>query len=184
MDAWETLSSRVAYDNPWMRVYEDQAINPAGKQTMYGYVESKSDSVYVIPIDEAYNTYIIRLFRYPARQEAWECVAGRMDGDPAEIAAMRELLEETGLRAETVTKIGELHPASGISTFRSEVYIAQDLEKINDEVDVADGILAVMKLPLAEVRNKILAGEIQCSESIAAFLMVIAHLEQQGVIIK
>jgi len=185
MSDWKTLGSRIAYDNPWIRVHEDQAINPVGEQTMYGYVESKNDSVYVVPVDEDFNTYIIQLFRYPARRKCWECVAGRINnGESAEAAARRELLEETGLRTKTVTELGVIRPASGISTFRSIVYIAQDIEKITDKIDVADGIFKVQKLSLAKARSKILAGEIQCSESIAALLMTIAHLEQQAIIIK
>src|SRR6266542_5506246 len=97
---WQTKSSKIVYENPWMRVFEDQVIMPNGSDGMYGYVESKSDSVYVVPIDDEGYTYIVEQQRYTTKQLSWECVAGRNEGDDPETAAKRELLEETGIRAK------------------------------------------------------------------------------------
>lgn len=178
MSLWEKLSSRIAYENSWMRVHEDRVINPAGQEVIYGYCESKSPSVYVVPVDEAGNTYIVKQYRYTIGKESWECVAGRTDGEPAEAAAKRELLEEAGIEAEEIIKLGTVNIANGISTFQSTFCIAQGITKVTDELDKTDGILEAKKISLSDVRKKILAGEIQCSQSIAAFLMVIAYLEQ------
>jgi 8-oxo-dGTP pyrophosphatase MutT (NUDIX family) len=177
MAKWKTLSTRVAYENPFMLVHEDQAINPAGKQTVYGYVESKSDSVYVIPIDEEGSTYIIRQYRYPIKQEVWEFVAGRADNQQPENAAKRELLEETGLEADDITTVGDIYIADGITSFKSTICIARNLTKVTDRLGESDGILEVMRVSMDEVIKKILAGEIQCGPSIAAFFMVKAYLE-------
>jgi 8-oxo-dGTP pyrophosphatase MutT (NUDIX family) len=177
MANWKTLSSRIAYENPFMLVHEDQAINPAGKQTVYGYVESKGDSVYVIPVDEKGNTYIVRQYRYPLKQETWEFVAGRVDNEQPENAAKRELLEETGLEADDITTVGDIYIANGITNFKSTIYVARGLAKVTDQLDESDGILEVIQVSMDEVVKKILAGTIQCGPSIAAFFMVKAYLE-------
>jgi 8-oxo-dGTP pyrophosphatase MutT (NUDIX family) len=179
MADWKTLSTRVAYENPWMFVREDTAINPGGKEVIYGVIESKSDSVYIVPIDEAGNTYLTLQHRYPIDQDSWECVAGRTDGQPVEQAAKRELLEEAGLSADVITPIGEVQIANGIATFKSTFCIARGLKRTTDKLDEEDGILETKKLSLADVEAKILAGEITCAQSIAAFLMTKAYLEKE-----
>jgi 8-oxo-dGTP pyrophosphatase MutT (NUDIX family) len=177
MSTWKTLNSKIVYENKWMLVHEDEVINPAGTETLYGYVASKSDAVYVVPIDEDGDTYIVQQYRYPLKQVLWEAVAGRIDGDDVKTAALRELLEETGIKAETVTVLGDVYAATGISTFKCTICVARGLTKVTDELDETDGILAIEKVPFSEIPARILAGTIQCSQSITAFLMTKAYLE-------
>lgn len=177
MTDWKTLSSRIAYENPFMLVHEDQVINPAGKQTVYGYVESESDSVYVVPVDEEGKTYIVRQYRYPIKQEMWEFVAGRTDNQQPDNAAKRELLEETGLQADNITTVGDIYIADGMTSFKSTIRIAHNLTKVTDQLDESDGILEGMRVSMDEVIEKILTGGIQCGPSIAAFFMVKNYLE-------
>lgn len=180
MASWQTKSSKIVYENPWMLVHEDQVVMPNGKDGVYGYVESKSNSVIVVPIDEDSNTYIIQLQRYTKPQPTWETIAGRTDGENYEKAGARELLEEAGVHADTVALLSEVHMSSGMTTFKSGVCIASGLTKISDELDQADGIVKARKLPLLEVRDMILRGEITSGSTITAILLVIAHLEKKG----
>lgn len=179
MSLWKKLHSRIAYENPWIVLHEDRAINPAGNEVIYGYIESKSHGVYVVPLDKDNNTYIIRQFRYPIGRESWECVAGRTDGEPVEQATRRELLEEAGLKAQEIITLSDMDSLPSVSSLRVTLCIATDVTKISDQLDKTDGILEMKKVSLPEVRNMILAGEIQSAESIAAFLTTIAYLEAQ-----
>jgi 8-oxo-dGTP pyrophosphatase MutT (NUDIX family) len=177
---WKTLSTKVAYDNPWMFVREDKAINPGGKEVIYGVVESKSDSVYVVPVDDEGNTYIVLQYRYTLQRNEWECVAGRNDGEAPLIAAERELLEETGLEATNITIFGDIQASTGISTFHGTFCLARGITKVTEQLDETDGILEVKKVPLTEVPAMILRGEIKCSQSIAALFMAIAYLKDEA----
>lgn len=177
MSKWKTLASRTVYDNKFIRVLEDQVINPAGKETVYGMLETKNKSVYIVPVDEKNNTYIIQQYRYTIKKNTWECVAGWTDGEKIEIAAKRELLEETGLESNDIDVLGDIQIAIGVADIKGTVCLARGLTKMSDKLDEVDGILSIKKLPLSELRSKILLGEISCSQSIAAFLMAIAYLE-------
>lgn len=180
MSEWQTKSSKVVYENPWMIVHEDQVVMPNGKDGVYGYVESKSDSAIVVPVDDDNNTYIIQLQRYTKSEPTWETIAGRTDGESYEQAGARELLEEAGVHADTITLLREVHMSSGMTKFKSGICIATNLSKVSDQLDQADGIIRAHKLPILEVRDMILRGEITSGSTIAAILLVIAHLEQQG----
>src|SRR5919199_5976451 len=108
MSIWQTKSSKVVYENPWMIVKEDQIIMPNGKNGMYGYVGSTSNAVFVIPIDDDGNTYIVQQEHYPSRRIAWQFVGGRKDSEPPSVAAKRELFEETGIQADEITVLGQV----------------------------------------------------------------------------
>lgn len=178
MSTWQTTSSKTVYENPWITVSEDTVITPAGKDGLYGVVSSKSDAVFVVPVDTEGNTYIIEQEHYTTREMAWQCVAGRTDGEATETAAKRELLEEAGLQAETITVLSSARTASGVTTFRTTICLAMNLSKDMSKFD-AEEIANVKKLPLASARDMIVSGEIANTESIAALLLAITYLDEQ-----
>lgn len=179
MSDWQTKASKIVYDNPWLTVYEDQVVMPSGREGIYGYVESKSDSVYIVPVDDHGNTYIIKQEHYTTKQSSWQCAAGRINGDTIETAAKRELLEETGLQANTITILSNVRIAVGMTCFRGVLCLARHLTKVTNELDPDEGIV-VKKLPLTEVKDMIFAGEIINTESIAAFLMALTYLSEKS----
>lgn len=181
MSLWKTKSSKIVYENPWLRVREDEVIMPNGKNGSYGVVESKSDAVYVVPVDKEGNTYLIQQEHYTTRELAWQCVAGRTDGEPAEIAAKRELLEEAGLRAESISILSKAKVATGMTTFRGTICLAHDLIEDTSVLDKGEGISEIKKVPLKRVKEMIFNGEITTTECIAAFLLAITYLKEKEV---
>src|SRR3990172_8332587 len=61
-------------------------------------------AVVILPILDARRVVMIRNFRYTVEEELWELPAGTTEPNEASIeTARRELEEETGYRAETLT---------------------------------------------------------------------------------
>jgi 8-oxo-dGTP pyrophosphatase MutT (NUDIX family) len=177
--SWLTKSSKVVYENPWMVIHEDQVVQPNGKDGTYGVVSSKSDAVFVVPIDADGNTYIIRQEHYTTRQLDWQCVAGRTDGEMAEVAAKRELLEEAGLRAESITVLSSAKTAAGMTTFKSTLCLARNLQFDDSLLDKEEGITEIKKISLDTAKEMIFSGEIANTESIATLLLAITYLEKE-----
>lgn len=48
---WKTLHSRIAYENPWLRLREDRVLRPDGHEGIYSVVELRP-SVGIIAINE------------------------------------------------------------------------------------------------------------------------------------
>lgn len=179
MADWQKLGTKIVYKNQWITLYEDDVIDPAGNKTIYSHIAPTSDAVCVVALDENNNTYIVKLRRYVTGTTAWECPAGKIDGDSIENAAKRELLEETGVRADTIEIIGKIEVFSGTTSFRVSCCIASGLTKVSENLDQLDGIIEAKMLPLEEVCNMILKGDIVCSESITAFLMASKFIENK-----
>lgn len=178
MGQWQTHGSRVVYENPWITVREDAVTNPAGNKVVYGYYEIGGGGfTYIVPLDKERNTYLTRQFRYPLGEESWEYASGQTDHEDHLEAARRELVEETGLEANRVIKIGDLYSDSGISSGRGTVHLATGIRKITDTLDPVDGILEVRKLPFEEIGNMIVRGEIKCPHTISSFYMASRYLE-------
>ena len=180
MSSWQTKSSKIVYENPWMIVHEDQVVMPNGKDGLYGYVESKSDGVAIVPIDDDGYTYLIQLQRYTKSEPSWETPAGRTDGESYEEAGKRELLEETGLESSSIKLLSEVHMSSGMTTFKIGICVATGIKKISDNLDQADGIITTKKVTLQEARTMILSGEITSGSTITAILMTISYLEERS----
>lgn len=176
MSRWQTTSSKIVYENPWIKVHEDTTITPDGKDGLYGWVESKSPAVFVVPVDDDGYTYIINQERYTRKKFSWESVAGRTDGEPYDVAAKRELLEETGVKAGKITVLTEIEIANGVTSFKGAICLAQDLQQTDSAIDAAEGISEVRKLPLTEVVDMIMRGEIVDSQTIAATFMAAEYL--------
>src|SRR6202012_5356751 len=78
----------------------DEVIEPAGVRATRDMV-AHSGSVVVMPVLDDGKIVLIRQYRHAARQYLWELVAGRIDaGENIKKAAVRELIEDTGLRAK------------------------------------------------------------------------------------
>lgn len=180
MSDWKTLSTRIAYENPYTYVEESEVINPAGEKTVYGVMKSKADGVYIVPVDNEGNTYLTRQYRYTTKLISWEVASGRVDEGDFEAAAKRELHEETGIWAEAFTDLGTITPANGICSFNEKIFLAEDLTVTDDELDPVDGILEKKKLPLEEAISMVMNGGINCPQTIAALFMAKEFLHQRA----
>jgi ADP-ribose pyrophosphatase len=78
---WKTLSTRLIYQNPWIRLREDQVITPTGKSGIYGVVETKP-AIGIIPLSDDLHTYLVGQFRYTLNTYSWEIPeGGGQDGE-------------------------------------------------------------------------------------------------------
>jgi len=98
---WQTKSSRLVYENAWIRVREDQVTCPDGQPGIYGVVETRI-ATGVIALTPQHEIYLVGQFRYPTGEYSWEIIeGGTEDGEEPLAAAKRELQEEAGLVART-----------------------------------------------------------------------------------
>ena len=169
---WQTHSSEIKYDNPWIRVQEHQVTNPAGKPGIYGTVSFKNYAVGVIPLDSAGFTWLVGQYRYTLGCYSWEIPEGGcpLNETPLD-AAKRELSEETGLIAKHYEQILFMHLSNSVSDEEAYVFLAADIQEGIAHPEETEQ-LQLKKLPFSEAYQMVLNGEITDSLSVAGILKV------------
>ncbi|SDC67497.1 NUDIX domain-containing protein [Nocardioides lianchengensis] len=171
MSGWQTHGTRTVYENPWIRVREDDVTRPDGSTGIYGVTEVRHPAAFVVPVTEDGAVLLVRLFRYTIGRESLEVPAGGSDGQAPLVAAGRELREETGRTASTWTHLGQVYALNGVADARAEVFLAQGLEDVGGGSLEEEGISEVLEVPWAEVLDLVRAGEIHDSETISCLML-------------
>ena len=101
----KVLSSKMIYKGPVFGLRRDEIIEPSGLRVTREVI-THPGSVVVLPALPDGRIVMIRQYRHATRQFLWELVAGRIDnGENPRRAAARELIEETGLPRETLSRL-------------------------------------------------------------------------------
>ncbi len=172
LNPWKRLASREVYDNPWIRIREDQVLRPDGKPGIYGAIHFKRLAVGVVPVDEKGWTYLVGQYRYVLDQYFWEIPEGGSDpGEKPEVTARRELEEETGLQAKTLHHLLDMHLSNSVSDELAHCYLATGLSSGLAHPDGTEE-LEIRHLPLAEAIDMVHNGAITDSLSVASLLKI------------
>jgi len=167
---WQTLSTRHIYENPWIKLEEDQVIHPGGGKGIYGKVQFKNYAIGIIPLDQDQNTWLVGQYRYMLNDYSWEIPMG---GGPLDhgvlVSAQRELKEETGLLAEKWEMLLKIHTSNSVTDESGFVYLATGLQQSEPEYDETEK-LEIKQLSFREVVQMVMDGEITDSLSIAGIL--------------
>jgi 8-oxo-dGTP pyrophosphatase MutT (NUDIX family) len=123
-----TLASSVVYTDPWMNLRKDEIERRDGSRGTYAVVE-RGDFALIIPAERG-GFHLVEEFRYPVGRRSWSFPQGGFPrgetGTPEELARL-ELAQETGLRAGTLTRLGKLSSAHGMTTQYGLHFLATEL---------------------------------------------------------
>jgi 8-oxo-dGTP pyrophosphatase MutT (NUDIX family) len=161
---YTVLSSRMQYENPWMRVREDRVIRPGGSEGLFGVVEMVGGSS-VLAVDDNDDVYLVREYKYAVGRDSLEVVSGAIDaGETPLAAAKRELREEAGLIASEWRELGTVDPFTTAIRCTNHLFLAQALSPTPADPDDGEEI-SLVRVPLEEALQMVLAGEITHASS-------------------
>ncbi|MBA2502957.1 MAG: NUDIX hydrolase [Pyrinomonadaceae bacterium] len=156
---WRTVSSREVYDNPWIRVREDDVVRPDGEPGIYGVVHFKNTAVGVLAIEEDH-IYLVGQYRYTLNRYSWEIPEGGCpEGEEPLAAGQRELEEETGLHAARWQKLGEAYLSNSVSDELAVWFLATELAAGEHRPEGTEQLQA-RRVPFGEAVRMVFAGEI------------------------
>ena len=166
---WRTLTSRVVYRNPWIRIEEDQVEMPDGRTTLYGVVRC-GGCVGVLPFLDPETVILIRQYRYVARAVYWEMPTGGVHaGEALEDAAQRELGEEVGYTASRLVPLVSYHTSKSVVDETAHLFLAFDLARATSPPDDTE-FIEVRPVPFTEALRLVDTGEIKDSMTVIAVL--------------
>jgi len=162
---WKTLSTKPIYGNRWLSLREDSVELPDGRTTIYGVVTC-GHCVGVLPFVDRDTVLLIRQYRYVAGRATWEMPTGGVHaGEALEDAAQRELAEETGHRAQRLTRISTYHTSKSVVDETAHLFVGEELVAAPVRPDDTE-FIAVRPFPFASALDMVLSGEIVDSMTI------------------
>jgi ADP-ribose pyrophosphatase len=133
------------------------------------------ESVSLVALDGEGRLLMVRQYRHAAERWLLEIPAGGVDDDDAspEAAALRELREETGFRAD-LTPLGGFFLACGYSDEYMHVFLAEHL--VDDPLPGdEDEDVRLERVPLGEALALLDSGQIGDAKTVAALMLYQRH---------
>jgi ADP-ribose pyrophosphatase len=172
-------SSRIVYENRWLRLREDTLLSGDGRDGLYAVVE-KSPAAVVLPWHEG-RVVLVEQHRHTVGRRFWECPQGAYEGEPqptAEQLARTELAQETGYAAGALQHLGRLYFAYGMSNQPFDAWVATDLTPGPQQLEPEEEGLRVGQFEPAEVQRMVRSGAIADAATVA----VVGLAEAAGVL--
>ena len=130
--------------------------------------------VAMVPLHDDGTVVLVRQYRGPIDAEILEIPAGLCDveGEDPLATAARELREEVGLEAGTITQIAGYHPAAGFADQFVRLYLATDLREVGDAREgVEEQHMTVERIHLDDAPALIASGQIIDGKTIIGLLL-------------
>jgi ADP-ribose pyrophosphatase len=166
-----TIESRVIYRGRIVTLRVDEVRLPSGRIGHREVVEHPGAAAIVAVTDDD-QVVLVRQYRKTVERTLLEIPAGTLEpGESALQCAHRELVEEAGLRAESMTPLATVIPSPGILTETITIFLARGLHPAIGSADMEEEGLHVVRVPLAQVPARIESGEIVDAKSLVGLLL-------------
>ncbi|MEE1012721.1 MAG: NUDIX hydrolase [Clostridia bacterium] len=171
----KTVSSEEIFRGKIIDLKVDQVAMPDGSLARRELVHHPG-GVGVVAVTEDKQVILVKQYRKPIETAIYEIPAGKLDpGEDHRTCGIRELEEETGLKAENFTYLGFIYPSPGFTDERTYMYLATGLTQGETHPD-PDEYLDIVQLPLDRVAAMIMDNEISDAKTVAGILKAIKLL--------
>ena len=181
------IGTRTVHKGYYLDVRVDDILTPDGKRSTRDIV-GHPGAVAVVALDPDDRVLMVRQFRLAAGRTLLEIPAGTLDRaadgtleDP-DLAARRELEEETGYRAGQWEHLGTFWTAPGFATELMRLYLARDLAPAHEDRlgPDEDERLELEHVPWREAVTMAERGGIADAKSLVGLFWLARRLESDG----
>ena len=168
---WRVKTTRIAYDNPWMRVLDHDVIRPDGKPGRYGVMSPANYAIIVLPVHADGTITMVGQHRFATDRYEWELPEGGGAKTDAPLdSAKRELREETGLTAANWQETFRADLSNSITDETGFGFIAWNLEQGEAEPDGTE-IIETRRLAFTEAVDQAAAGVFRDMPTVAMLML-------------
>lgn len=162
----KTVQKNYIYKGKILSLRADDALLPDGNPCKREIVEHSGGACVLYVEDE--KVLLVRQYRYAYGEHLYELPAGKLNEgeDPAQ-AALRELEEEAGVKADKLELLYVNYPSPGYTNEKIYIYKAIGGKKTQCHLDDGE-YLDVEYIPLDKVKEMLSKGEICDGKTIIA----------------
>lgn len=165
----KTIKTEKIFDGKIIKVKVDTVELPDGKLATRELVEHPG-GVAVVALDNKENVYMVKQFRKPFDKVCFELPAGKLDnGEEPRLCGIRELEEETGLKARNFEYLGEFMISPGYAKEIIYIYLATDLYEGTVHLDEGE-FVEVEKHRLSDLVDMVMDNTIKDSKTVMGIL--------------
>lgn len=171
MQKWKLLESKYIIQRPWATLRVDKLELPNGNIKDEYYVLEYPTWVNMVAITEDGNVLFVKQYRHGADQIMVELPAGVVEDDEeTEVAARRELLEETGYAFDKIEYICELFANPATSGNLTYTYLLTGGKKVQEQDLDSSEDIEVVEMTIEEAKKFLFDNKIgQALHSSALF---------------
>ncbi len=171
---WEIVSRELIEDLKIFQIEKKRVRSPRTGKAREVHAIRFPDWVLILAITGDEKVVMVRQYRHGIERDCLELPGGLVDPDdvsPA-LSAKRELLEETGYRADEIMLIGECFPQPAILSNRCFIYLAKNVTEAQPQHLDSGEDIEIVKIPLKEIHAKIQNREIDHGMVLLAFFFL------------
>lgn len=172
----EWVNSDLVYRGSIFRIRVGEVRLDDGAVALREVVEHPG-GVAVVPFDGR-SVMLCRQYRIAVAREVLEIPAGKLEkGDDPAFRAARELQEELGLTAETLTPVGGIHASVGYTSEFIHMFLAFGLQESAQELEEDERIQPVV-MPLEDARKALTDNSLTDAKTVVGLRALFDHLER------
>lgn len=174
---YERINRELIHEGSIIDYYKDTMKIPNGNTAKWDFIKHKGAAACVAVKDNG-NIIMVKQYRNALERDTIEVPAGGINvGEDMETAAMRELEEETGYRAEKSTFLISIRTTVAFCDERIDIYVAENLSKTEQHLD-EDEYVEILEFSLEELLEMIQNGTIQDAKTISALLAYATYIKK------
>ena len=160
--AWPVHEATVTWETPFFTAGRDVVERPSGERADYYWLDP-ADAATVVAVDDG-DLLFVEQYRPRHRTTTLELPTGGVDADESpRQAARRELREETGFSADSLTHLESYIP-SGWLRYHRHVFVAEGLTPGDTELEAGEAIETV-RVPVSAARSRARATDGEVMEN-------------------
>lgn len=170
----KVIDKKIVFKGRFLRIVDKHIVNSKGQKSVWETVERTNvagrGAVVIIALTSQGELIFEKNWRAPLESYVIQFPAGLTDtvGESEEETARRELLEETGYRADRLIPVIAVPLAPAVLPTSAMHYFAPDVEYVGSKNSKDTEEIEVIKVPLAQVSDFLL----NCPEEVALDLRV------------